>query len=546
MFAGAIEAVVLLATFTADGGEPAVLALEAPLYGADLVAWTADAPRRLAVGREAGLELLDWRDGRRAGAFPRGDSHLFAWCVAEAGGGIERIVVLKDGGEVWTFGDGDRDPRLVVTDPAVNLPGGVYALAFARDLNGDGVFDLVLPTKDGLNLYWNLEGALRRGPSVRHEIDVDVDADGPNDADPTLRQRISIPRFDVVDQNGDGVPDLMFADGEHVQFYWSSARGELPESPTFELDLDEIRASLPPRSRDLIDTGNLFSILDSRVSFVARDLDGDGFDDLLLRRGSKVSIYRGAAGGVDRSQATQVLKTGGNLLAAFALDDDGDGRDDLCMLRVSDVSLGQVLLWLVAGGTLSFDLFVYRQEEPLSFSRKPWRQRTLEIDLPSVASLIGGDLEDRFESLSEDVSRGPVRADFDGDGERDDVARVAAEGGIDLYRDVALASDGEEFPLSAWKDLIRRFDVDAGGGEVHEVELVDMIDWAPLPGRDLARRVREIPVSRHIDLGEVEGESILYAVDLDRRGGTDLIHVAHTGSDDPVRLTFFLTPLRAK
>ncbi|MFG0318209.1 MAG: FG-GAP repeat domain-containing protein, partial [Planctomycetota bacterium JB042] len=504
--------------------------------GVELVRASGDGPRALLVARDDRLEVVDPGTGETTAALARGEARIFAWCVAPDAGGAEPVFLLRDGGEVARWAGGDAAPEIVLTDGAANLPSGVTHLPFARDLDGDGRVDVVVPTADGLDLWRAAGDRYEKTASVRHEVDVSLSADGPDDDDGELEQRVRIPRFDVEDMNGDGVPDLVFSDDDHVRFFWSGPDGRLPEEPTFTLDLEEIRTSLPARSRDVIDTENLLNLLESTVSHLSRDFDGDGFADLLLRRGKKVSVYAGGPSGIDRSTAKQVLRTGGNLLSAVAFDDDGDGKDDLALLLMSDLSLGQLLFWLVAGGEIELDLYVYAQEGALRFARKPTRRRTLVIELPSVTSLIS-DFEEQVDGIADELTRLPVAGDFDGDGRTDDAARRLPDGSVGLYRDAADGAETDWSKQRAWRSVVAKFDRAANGGERFEDDLLSLLDWAPLPGRELALALDGRTADRVVALEARDGTTdVLFALDVDGAPGDELVVVRGAGPEAPVRV----------
>jgi len=519
----------LLPGRAAEGGPPEEipsLTFEDRVLGAAVLPRRADRPPALVVATVDGLLTHRWSSLAAGSSEPEarlelGDRRTLAWCVGEGGD----VYAITDGAVLrW---DGlSADSETILEDRSLRLPSGVYHAQFAVDIDGDGDDDLVLPKSTGLSLVFADGEAWRPGPVVRQRLFVSVDIDDPTRGPGEVGQSVRIPRFEVADQNGDGRPDLAFRDDDVVQFFWSNPDGSLPATPTFQLDLAEIREKLPARSRDLIDVGNLLAFLESQVSHVARDLNGDGAADLLLRQGRTVILYRGGKDGIDRSRAVQVLKTGGNLLAVFAVDDDGDGKDDLAMLRVSDVSLGQALLWLVAGGTLTFDLFVYDQEGDLEFARKPSRRRTLNLALPSVTSLI-----DQWESDGEAILKGfvrmPAAGDFDGQGLDNDVVRLTDERTLEVFLNVLGKSVNADpyGDYSRWKAVMNRFDRKSDDGEL-TVELREFIDWAPIPGREMDEVVRGRQPDRVIALGAAGGDSsgvVLYVVDVDGEGHDDVV-----------------------
>ncbi len=460
-----------------------------------------------------------------------------------------RVVTISANGTVDLV-DGEHRATLF-RDAQVRLPAGIYMTGFARDLDGDGDEDLALPHLGGLQLWFDDGEKFRAGPVVRQKIDVAIDIGDPNDPRGDVSRRETIAGFSVDDQNGDGRPDLMFKDGDRLQFFWSGADGALPAEPTFELDLEAIKNELPAVSKDVIDPSNLLKLLDSQVSHQTRDLDGDGCDDLLLREGRKVVVYRGTKTGVDRSKAEQVLKTGGNLLAAFSFDDNGDGRDDLALLCMADVSLAQVVMWLVAGTDLDFDLFTYHQDSALRFARKPSRRRSLRMSLPSAIS-IQNDLKDDLDALGDVFSAAPAVADFDGDGTADDViVPLAAERAARIFLDV---TDGKASdPIrDAWRSTIARFDREAGDDGAMSIDLKALFDWAPVPGRALLDRVKDKAPALEIALpprtpdasaptSSPAGAAVYHGVDIDGDGRADVIAAEQDAADGPVTLTAFST-----
>ncbi len=465
-----------------------------------------------------------------------------AFTIARGPRGARVLAIGATGAVDVVYGDA-RTP--LFRDAEVRLPAGLYFAGFARDLDGDGDDDLVMPHLGGLKLWFDDGDRFRAGPVVRQKIDVSVDLGDPDDPRGDISRNETIAGFDVDDQNGDGRADLVFRDGDRLQFFWSAADGTLPAEPTFELDLEAIKNELPQVSKDVIDPSNLLRLFESQVAHQTRDLDGDGCDDLLLRQGRKVSVYRGEKGGVDRSKAAQVLKTAGNLLYAFSFDDNGDGREDLALLCMSDVSLAQVVMFLVAGTEVSLDLFVYHQDEPLRFARKPSRRRSIELKLPSVFT-IQGEVEAQADAWGAAFAALPAVADFDGDHVKNDVIVPDPEG--DAARIWVGVTDGRRSDLvrEAWRSTISRFDQEAGEDGQLSLDVRALLEWVPDLGKALLARVGDRPAALELALlprpavppadpdggggdGEDEGDAptrraaVYHAVDLDGDGQDDVI-----------------------
>jgi hypothetical protein len=517
------------------------IALPDGVTGLELLDWDGDSRLELLLAAESGLTVAALGgDGSLSplARVERGSARTLAWCLAPASGSArQELLTLREDGVLQRHAAGTATSE-VARIAGLALPSGVFAFPFARDLDGDGDADLALPAAGGLSLWWvGPDGRAARGPLVRHRIDVGITLPTPEDDGPELEVAVSIPSFEVEDQNGDGRPDLVFESDDHLQFFWTGANGALPEQPTLEVDLAELKAKLKPASGSLLDPANLFKALASQVSADVRDFDGDGRADLLLRQGPKVSLFPGTPVGIDRAKAAQVLKVSGNLLDAFAFDDDRDGKDDLCLLQVADVSFGQLLLWVIVGGELEFDLFTYRQEATLRFGRTPSRRRRLSVELPALLG-IADEFEDSeaLERLGDEFARQPVGLDLDGDGARGDVAQLRRDGTIAVWRGRAALPEAREIALRELRrGLVSRFDAAASGKDSVKIGLLDLVEWVPTPGAALRASVagrapdlvlgdRDPSAERH-DAAAADRQTnrVLIAADLDGDGKDELL-----------------------
>lgn len=132
--------------------------------------------------------------------------------------------------------------------------------------------------------------------------------------------------------------------------------------PSFSLDIAAIEERLGEFDIDRLDFSNLTGVVALTHEEILEDIDGDGIDDLLLREGGKVSLFAGNANGVDLTQPKQILRSGGNVLSTFLFDEDEDGLKDLWLWRVEPVSVGDVFLWLAVSGSVAVEAFIYPNE----------------------------------------------------------------------------------------------------------------------------------------------------------------------------------------
>lgn len=530
------------------GGDDVARVVDLPqdVTGTLLLAAGKGKPARLLVASRGGIEIRPLAEGDGATPrfeWPRADDATLAYCAVRGADGTDAVFVTDGRRTIWRWDPATGEKREMLAGVQLILPSGVYHLPFARDLDGDGDVDLALPRLNGFQLYFGegAEGAgFVKGPQVQHRVSLDVSIDGYDAEDPQLSQSIRIPAFTVSDQNGDGKLDLAFRDQKLVQFFWTGKDGRLPPQPTFSLDIEQIENSLPKRTRGIIDTSNLLKALDSKVSVKPRDIDGDGIADLLMQKGKNVLIYRGTRDGIDRTKPAAVLPTSGNLLSVTLYDEDGDGLEDLYMLHVGDISVGKVIVWLVAGGTLDLQLFVYRQEGPLKFARKPSSRRAVAISLPSALTTID-ELKAAVAGIADQLQRMPAVGDLDGDGEKDDLA--ALEGGevrgyLGAWGAAASAVDSGSDQIS-WIEVTRRFDREAKGARELTVSLKQAIDWVPLLPLDLHAAAAAQPADRRWSLGDTGGfePNALYLLDVDGDGRDDPVVLCRS-KEGALRLRF--------
>lgn len=144
----------------------------------------------------------------------------------------------------------------------------------------------------------------------------------------------------------------------------ASSADYFPGSPSYSLDITAIEERLGDFDVDSLDFSNLTGVLALTHEEILEDVDGDGIDDLLLREGGKVSLFGGTIDGMDMQQPRQVLRSSGNVLSTFLYDEDADGLKDLWLWRVESISVGDIFVWLALSGSISIEAFIYPNEGP--------------------------------------------------------------------------------------------------------------------------------------------------------------------------------------
>lgn len=357
-------------------------------------------------------------------------SGAFAW--RPKGPEDQRFVKLVTGSFLWQL----PDPKEVFV-----WQGGV------RDLDGDGLADIVLPepdgwrvamqrrSKDGIAGFPLVSAPRVPGDSIadatqpmgarkldakakRKEVKIAITFGGDDDPNAThdlvdVTESCPAPQF--IDWNADGRGDLVAQTTHELQVWLQKDDGTFPDAPDGRYELP-VAADRERR-------------LDVSYSALVADLDGDQRADCVLIAGDKrsddvrtqVLIYlQGRSGAPDPSSPlfgaqglpTQLLRIGGFAGSPQLVDVDGDGRRDLV---VGSVRLdGALDMAKAAGkGTLDAEIYVYRNRGK-GFSDKP----DLTFDIAVKAEGL---------RKSRDALTARFIADVTGDGVRDLLLRDDSE-----------------------------------------------------------------------------------------------------------------------
>jgi len=285
--------------------------------------------------------------------------------------------------------------------------GGINSLHFSQDINADGLEDLVIPAAGSLQLHIrNTDGSYQDPLQVASDMGIDTRLAMQQSLERDIGQSVRIPQIELRDVNNDKRPDIISRTEERFDVFLAQqqdSRYFLP-TPSFSLDLLEVRERLGNFDFDQLDFSNLTGMLALTHEEILDDVDGDGIEDFVLREGEKVSLFKGLPNGMDLSQPRQVLRSGGNVLTSFLFDENEDGKKDLWLWRIEPISVGDIFLWLAISGSIDVEAFVYLNEGD-NFARRPARKVTVTLKFPSVVRAISTvmDFREQTEAASESL-----------------------------------------------------------------------------------------------------------------------------------------------
>lgn len=272
---------------------------------------------------------------------------------------------------------------------------GVPAIDIARDWNGDGRDDVLLPDVDG---FWiSTQGAdgtfaapVKIGPPEPYLAEVAIGESRPYGAAGINATNLPwyLSRAHQADFNLDGRPDLAFWSGEHFAVYVQNEQGQFgPVATTFRTDAPFDADGTYALLFEYNDENTLGLILGLRkktqitMLHTLRDVNGDGLADLttLSLQGRSLANHRGVyrvhfgaatpAGIAFARDADVTIRPRGKAGALQASgyssvlmrDFDADGDTDILFRDVS-VGLGGMVR-AMAGKSIALNVEFYRMEE---------------------------------------------------------------------------------------------------------------------------------------------------------------------------------------
>ena len=340
------------------------------------------------------------------------------------------LIALIDGQRVqrWHLqGNQFGDAEMLLENVSGFLPQGVHPLNLTRDLNNDGMPDLIIPGAGELSIYMQAaDGSYQPPLRVASDMQLRSQLHPELELQREVGQSLRIPLMSLRDVNGDGQPDLISDTDERLDVFLARANEAawFRTEPDISVDRLAIRERLGEFDFDQLDFANLTGVLALTHEEILSDMNADGIDDLILREGGRVALHLGSNQGINLQQADQILRSGGNVLSVFLYDENEDEQPDLWLWRVEQVSLSDVFLWLAISGTINLEAYIYPNEGN-SFARRPARRINVALRFPSVLRLIGSVNEIREQAASMDAVIPSARTNISAAPEQSDNAQRA-------------------------------------------------------------------------------------------------------------------------
>lgn len=313
-------------------------------------------------------------------------------------GGRDRLITYERGRLNW-FDPRSRTERLLVkVNSNFRRPreGEIPHVDLTRDVNGDGMDDLLIPCADGFRVYVQKRGGVFSSPVTIGPADNTGNtllADGYR-YDPWSESRIH-----VADYNRDGLKDLVWWNSDHFELHLQMRNRQFAKTArTFTtevaFDSDDLSTLAAPqgvryRRKDHQPVG----AMTGRVLHAVTDLNGDGIVDLgvfALKGGSPwkmhatYEVYFGVAttnDGTDfRSEPGTAIHLNGILYDLKHRDLNGDSQSDMVFTTFSPgvVNTVPLLVGSILTNTVPEDLEFFRMNDS-RYPAKPNTSRMITV-----------------------------------------------------------------------------------------------------------------------------------------------------------------------
>ncbi|MBN1885992.1 MAG: VCBS repeat-containing protein [Candidatus Krumholzibacteriota bacterium] len=327
---------------------------------------------------------------------------------------------------------------IAVFPPESRLP----VVDFVRDWNGDGREEIAVFDFGGLRLHAaDTSGRWVATDTLRIDISTVVYTrdSGSLDGEVTLgvSARYAFPDIRVEDVDADGRADLLTIDDDEVAAYLLGANGRFAAVPSWRRRFD-VRTK-----KEKIEGI-------AEVSTVVRDLDGDGYVDVVVTKQTAkglsnfrgvINVYRGGPAGFAEAPGQVIVSEGTASATAMIRDVNGDGRLDLVLPSVK-ISVSSIIRFLLTRSVpIAFNIFLLGENDRFSDRPDFTKEVKFKIDFSGDSDTQAMDLD----------------GDFDGD-RRKDFVFATGENELSIYLGL---EDGGDRLFS--KKPVARIEADAYG-----------------------------------------------------------------------------------
>ncbi|MCY3742262.1 MAG: VCBS repeat-containing protein [Candidatus Poribacteria bacterium] len=309
-------------------------------------------------------------------------------------GGRDRLITYEQGRLNWFDPDSAVERVLVKVTTNYNATGesGIPYVDISRDVNRDGLDDLVVPDIDGFWIATQLRDGSFTNPIKLGPPDPFLDETALDDTRSYREVGITpltvhwyLSRIHQIDYDQDGRGDLVFWNADHFDVYRQDARGMFSSAAkTFAVDIPFDTDGAYSIAFDFKDE-NMFSLMfgfrentKRRVLHTFQDLNGDNIADLVIHAlegrslAKQRSLYEvhfgtstpdGTVFARDVSTTIRPRGTAGGLQpwgysSQWFQDFDGDGKTDILFKDVKTGLIGMSRAML--GKSIAIDLEFYR------------------------------------------------------------------------------------------------------------------------------------------------------------------------------------------